>query len=210
MEGKGTIFIVSSPSGCGKTTIIRKFLEKHKNFYFSISHTTRPKRPREINGKDYFFVTKKEFKQMIKDQKFLEWAIVHNEYYGTSKEKVLEKINKGINVILDIDIQGAKKIIENKTLKGYDIVKIFIFPPSYEELKKRILKRGQDTEESIKIRLKNAYTELENYKIYDYIIINEILNKAISDFETIINANLLKTTKQEKNIKKILTTWEGK
>ena len=153
---KGTIFIVSSPSGCGKTTIIRNFLKKHKDFYFSISHTTRKKRPKEQNGKDYFFVSKKEFENMIKEDKFLEWAVVHNEYYGTSKEIVLHKIKNGINVILDIDVQGAKKIKNNETLKNYDIVLIFIFPPSYDELKRRILKRGQDDENSIKIRLQNV------------------------------------------------------
>ena len=207
---KGTIFIVSSPSGCGKTTIIRNFLKNHKDFYFSISHTTRPKRPREIEGKDYFFISKDEFQKMIDEDKFLEWAIVHNEYYGTSKDKVLEKLNNGINVILDIDVQGAKTIIENPVLKDFDIVTIFIFPPSYEELKKRILKRGQDDEKSIKIRLKNAYNELANYNMYDYIIINEFLNKAIYDFETIINSNLLKVHKQKNKLKKILKSWEDK
>ncbi len=207
---KGTIYIVSSPSGCGKTTIIRNFLKRHKNFYFSISHTTRPKRQKEKNGKDYFFVSKEEFENMIQNNKFLEWAVVHNEYYGTSKEMVLNKIERGIDVILDIDVQGAQKIKKNPDLKGYDIVTIFIFPPSYKELRKRILKRGEDTEESIKIRLKNAYIELKNYNLYDYIIVNEILNKAIYDFETIINANSLKRKKQESKLKKILNSWEGK
>ena len=207
---KGTIFIVSSPSGCGKTTIIRNFLKKHNNFYFSISHTTRPKRPREVDGKDYFFISKDEFQEMINNNQFLEWAIVHNEYYGTSKQNVLEKLDKGIDVILDIDVQGAKKIKQNPSLNGYDIVSIFIFPPSYEELKKRILKRNQDNDRSIEIRLKNAYYELENFYQYDYIIVNKDLKKAIYDFETIINANCLKKEKMEESAIKILKSWEGK
>ena len=207
---KGTIFIVSSPSGCGKTTIIRNFLKKHKNFYFSISHTTRPKRPREVDGKDYFFISRDKFQEMVNNNQFLEWAIVHNEYYGTSKQNVLKKLDKGINVILDIDVQGAKKIKKNPCLKGYDIVSIFIFPPSYEELKKRILKRNQDNDRSIEIRLKNAYYELENFYQYDYIIVNKDLKKAIYDFETIINASFLKKEKMKDSVIKILKSWEGK
>ena len=207
---KGSIFIVSSPSGCGKTTIIRNFLENSRNFYFSISHTTRPKRPKEVNGKDYFFISKEKFQEMIDNNEFLEWAVVHNQYYGTSKKNVIEKIENGINVILDIDVQGAKKIKENQDLKKYDIVSIFIFPPSYEELKNRIVKRGQDSEESVNIRLNNAYNELKEFRLYDYIIVNKNLKKAIYDFTTIINANFLKLEKMENFAEKILNTWRDR
>ena len=206
---KGIIFIVSSPSGCGKTTIIRNFLKNNKEgYYFSISHTTRPKRKNEINGKDYYFVTKEEFEKMIKENKFLEWAIVHNNYYGTSKEKVIENLNKGIDVILDIDVQGAEKIKKNKNLKDFDIVSIFIFPPSFTELKKRLLKRGAEDDESLKIRLKNAKRELERFSDYDYVIINDYLPKAIEEFTSILKSQKLKIKYQTQKIEKILENWE--
>ncbi len=207
---KGTIFIVSSPSGCGKTTIIRSFLKNNPDYYFSISHTTREKRKNEVNGKDYFFISKDKFKKMIQDEKFLEWAVVHNEYYGTSKEIVLNKVKKGIDVILDIDVQGAEKIRKNPILKEFEIVSIFIFPPSFTELKQRLLKRNQDNEWTIKLRLKNAYSELVKYKEYDYIIINKNLKKAINDFSSILTSHKLRTTKQIDIAEKIMKNWEVK
>ncbi len=207
---KGIIYIVSSPSGCGKTTIIRNFLKHNRDFYFSISHTTRLPRKNEKNGIDYYFVTKDEFKKMIENNEFLEWAVVHNEYYGTSKRNVLEKIYKGIDVILDIDVQGAEKIRKNKELKEIDIVSIFIFPPSFEELKRRLLKRKSDDEKTINIRLKNAYKELERFEEYDYIIVNENLENAILDFQAIIRSTKLKTVHQKELVKEILNNWEVK
>ena len=206
---KGIIFIVSSPSGCGKTTIIRNFLKQNKKgYYFSISHTTRPKRKNEINGKDYYFISKEEFMKMIKEDKFLEWAVVHNNYYGTSKEKVIENLNKGIDVILDIDVQGAEKIKKNKDLENFDIVSIFIFPPSFSELKRRLLKRGAEDDKSLNIRLENAKKELERFSNYDYIIINDQLSKAIEEFSSILKSQRLKTKYQIQKIEKILKNWE--
>jgi len=204
----GNLYIISAPSGAGKTTLIKKFLKEHKSFIFSISYTTRPKRKLEINGKDYFFVSQKTFEQMIENNKFLEYAKVHDNYYGTGKDFVLENLNKGKHVILDIDYQGAKKVKENLDLNKYHVIGIFIFPPSYNELKKRIEKRGQDSEDIINKRLKNALEEMKNYIYYDYIIVNDIFNKAYKELSSIIIAETLKKDLVENKINNLIKKYE--
>ncbi|CAL4043605.1 guanylate kinase [Buchnera aphidicola] len=191
---KGIIFIISAPSGTGKSSLIREIL---KTIYFykievSISYTTRMRRPGEIHGKHYFFVSKKEFKHMIDTRKFLEYAKVFNHYYGTSQKKINNILLRGIDVFLNIDWQGAKKIRK----KIPESISIFIFPPSSDELFRRIKERGQDSNIVILKRMKEAETEMSHYSEYDYLIINDNFNTAVSDLKSIIHAEHLCVKRQ--------------
>ena len=170
---KGGIFIFSSPSGAGKTTLVKKIC-KNRNYSISISHTTRSPRPNEKNGKDYFFISKNNFKKLIKKGEFLEHAKVFDNYYGSSKKLVNEKINKGKNIIFDIDWQGTRQI-KNKNLK-YTLLTIFILPPSKSELLKRLLKRENKNMKTVKRRMKEFKKDLLKWKEYDYVIINDNLH----------------------------------
>ena len=170
---KGGIFIFSSPSGAGKTTLVKKIC-KNRNYSISISHTTRSPRPNEKNGKDYFFISKNNFKKLIKKGEFLEHAKVFDNYYGSSKKLVNEKINKGKNIIFDIDWQGTRQI-KNKNLK-YNLLTIFILPPSKSELLKRLLKRENKNMKTVKRRMKEFKKDLLKWKEYDYVIINDNLH----------------------------------
>tara|TARA_B100000161_G_scaffold257004_1_gene220573 strand:+ start:153 stop:776 length:624 start_codon:yes stop_codon:yes gene_type:complete len=170
---KGGIFILSSPSGAGKTTLVKKIC-KNRNFSISISHTTRSPRPNEKNGKDYFFISKNNFKKLIKKGEFLEHAKVFDNYYGSSKKLVYEKINKGKNIIFDIDWQGTRQI-KNKKLK-YNLLTIFILPPSKSELLKRLIKREKKNMKTVKRRMKEFKKDLLKWKEYDYVIINDNLH----------------------------------
>jgi len=182
MSNKGKLFIVSAPSGSGKTTLCSMLLNEFGDeLYFSVSYTTRPKRNGEIEGVDYFFVSEEEFKKMIENNEFAEWANVYGYYYGTSKKKIDEALKEGKNVLLDIDIQGAEKI-----KKIYpDAISIFIMPPSIEELRRRLLKRKTDPLDKIEKRLTIAKREIENSDKYDYIVINDKLNDAYAKLRNI-------------------------
>ena len=169
---KGGIFILSSPSGAGKTTLVKK-ISKNRNFSVSISHTTRLPRPNEKNGKDYFFISKNNFKKLIKKGEFLEHAKVFENYYGSSKKLVNEKINKGKNIVFDIDWQGTRQI-KNKSLKC-KVLTIFILPPSKSELLKRLLKREKKNMKTVKKRMKEFKKDLLKWKEYDYVVINDDL-----------------------------------
>ena len=182
---RGNLIVISGPSGCGKGTICNYLLNKNKNIYLSISMTTRTPRNFEKDGKDYYFVSKEEFEKRIGENKFLEYAKVHNDhYYGTPKDKVEEYLNKGIDVLLEIDIQGALQI--NNTLK--EAIFIFIMPPSMRELKRRLIMRNTETKEQIVERFKKAYQEINEVNKYNYIIINDEIEKAVSKVEAIIKA----------------------
>jgi len=182
-NGKGLLIVVSGPSGTGKGTICKRIIEEVDNIELSVSMTSRSPRENEINGKDYYFVTKEEFEKNIKDNQFLEYAIVHsNQYYGTPKAKIEEKRNNGISIILEIDIQGALKVKEiNK-----DAVFIFIMPPSMKVLKERLINRHTESEEKIMERFKTAYKELNEYKKYNYVVVNDDLNEAVEKVKSII------------------------
>ncbi len=180
---KGIVFVISGPSGSGKSTIINRFIKKHKkDFFLSISATTREPRKGEIDKKDYYFYTKTKFKSNIKKNKFLEYAKVLDNFYGTPEKPVLDNINKGKNVIMDIDVRGANKI---KT-KLKNCVTVFMMPPDFNELEKRLRKRKTDSEKSIKKRLKLAKKELKERENYDYIIVNKDLKETINCLEIII------------------------
>ena len=181
----GHIIVISGPSGAGKGTVVKKLLEKNKKMALSISMTTREPRNGEINGKDYFYVTKSEFLKQIDKGNFLEFANVYGtDYYGTPKDKVMEYINKGIDVILEIDINGALQVKE----KNPETIFIFIMPPSMKELKKRLITRDTETPEKILNRFKTAYKEINEAKKYNYVVINDNVNKAVKRIEAILLA----------------------
>ncbi len=169
---KGGMIVLSSPSGAGKTTLVKK-ISKYKNFVVSISHTTRTPRPNEKNGKDYFFISKNNFKKLIKKNEFLEHAKVFDNYYGYSKNLILEKLKKGKNIIFDIDWQGTRQI-RNKKL-NYKLLTIFILPPSKKELQKRLIKREKKNLKTVRKRMKEFKKDLSKWKEYDFVVINDNL-----------------------------------
>jgi len=181
-KSRGSLFVVSAPSGSGKTTLCRELVSSLPDLKFSVSYTTRKPRPGEINDRDYTFVGREDFLSMVGRGEFIEWAEVHGAYYGTSRARVEEIMDSGSDVILDIDTQGAMQI-KRKYVKG---TYIFILPPSMETLKQRLEKRMTDSREEIKKRLKTAAFEIRTYSKYDYVIINEIFEKALEEFEAII------------------------
>ena len=184
VKQKGIYIILSSPSGAGKTSLAKKLLKKNKNFELSVSYTTRKKRPKEINKKDYHFISKKEFNTLKKRSFFIEWAKVFNNYYGTSLEKT-KKINKlGRDILFDIDWQGSRKI-KKKLTNG--VISIFILPPSKKELTRRLNKRAQDSKDVVKQRLLNFKTELSHWKEYKYVLINDNLERTTNKIMKIIN-----------------------
>ena len=187
---KGGMFIFSSPSGAGKTTLVKKF-SKNKNFSVSISHTTRSARPNEKNGKDYFFISKNNFKKLIKKGEFLEHAKVFDNYYGSSKNIVIEKLNEGKNILFDIDWQGTRQI-KNKKLK-YKLLTIFILPPSKKELLNRLFKRENKNIKTVKKRMKEFKKDLSKWKEYDYVVINDDLKKCYKRIFDVMKSNSKKS-----------------
>ena len=180
---RGRLIVISAPSGTGKTTVIHRFLSKHPNLSYSISCTTRPKRINEVDGKDYRFVDKKTFEDLVEEGKLAEWAHVHEHMYGTPKGPIDEAIGMGKDILLDIDVIGGMNL---KELYKDDAISIFLLPPSKEELKRRLLGRNTDSKEQQQIRLRNALEEMNYKDKYDYQVINDDLDKACSEIEKII------------------------
>ena len=183
-NNKGLLIVVSGPSGAGKGTICKALLEKHDDLFISVSATTRQPRVGEVDGINYHFITKEEFIKRVEQKDFLEYAEVYGNYYGTPKSRVEEMLDSGKNVILEIDIQGALKVKENFK----EGVFIFILPPSMEELKQRIIKRGSETPESLMRRFKSAYQEINYISKYNYAVVNDVVDVAVSKIEGIITA----------------------
>ena len=195
-KNEGIIVILSSPSGAGKTTLVKE-ISKKKNFKISISHTTRKPRSNEINGKDYFFISEKEFKDLINQDKFLEYAKVFNHYYGSSKDAVLEKLRNGENVIFDIDWQGTQQIKSQKL--DYKILTIFILPPSRDELYKRLLNRDKNHEKIAIERMKQFNEDVLHWKDYDLVVINDNLVKCYDKITKFIETNNHKKDPNQQN-----------
>jgi guanylate kinase len=187
-KNRGSLFIVSAPSGAGKTTLCKKLVSFLPDLKFSVSFTTRQQRPGEINDSDYTFIGRDNFLSMIRRGEFIEWAEVHGAFYGTSGIRLKEIMESGNDVILDIDTQGAMQIRE----KYREAVSIFILPPSMELLRERLEKRMTDSREEMKKRLNTACLEIKTYSRYDYVIINDIFEKALKEFEAIIVSHRVK------------------
>jgi guanylate kinase len=194
MDFPGNLFVVAAPSGAGKSSLVKALMELDARVQPSVSHTTRAPRGQEKHGREYFFVSAPEFDAMVKADAFVEWAHVHNERYGTSKHAIEERIAQGADVILEIDFQGAiqiKKIFANA-------VCIFILPPSWEELRSRLERRAEDSAQTIELRLKNAQIEVAQVSKFDFVIINELFDRALFDLKAIVHAQRLKVSAQRR------------
>jgi len=191
---RGFMLVLSSPSGAGKTTISRKLLERDGNLNLSISKTTRPKRPGEVDGVDYQFVDKEEFNLSINRQEFLEYAKVFDHYYGTPEAPVLEALGQGRDILFDIDWQGTQQLTQKAR---YDLISVFILPPSMQELERRLLARAQDSVETVDFRMSKAADEMSHWAEYDYIIVNNAVEESVAAVQSIINAERLHRKRQE-------------
>ena len=189
LNRRGILFVLSSPSGAGKSSIAKKILNKDENIRLSISYTTRKKRKDEVKGKDYNYITIKEFKEKIKANYFLEWAKVFGNYYGTPRNLVQDKISNGVDVLFDIDWQGTQQLSEND---GFDLVSIFILPPSKKILETRLKTRAQDSTFEVIKRMSQASDEISHYMEYSYVIVNNDLENASNQVLNILNAERLK------------------
>jgi guanylate kinase len=192
MADLGNLYIIAAPSGTGKTTLVEALVDSLPKITVSISHTTRPKRPSEMHGINYYFIDKTEFESMINHHEFLEFAIIFDHYYGTSKRWVEETLSKGIDVILEIDWQGHQQI---KRLFPNSI-SIFILPPSLEDLRNRLVKRNQDHPDIIKKRLADARETVSHIREFDYVIVNDDFINALHDLKIIIEAGRLQSKRQ--------------
>jgi guanylate kinase len=192
---KGRLFVISGPSGVGKGTLRQKLFQCIPSLYYSVSVTTRKPRKNEVEGKDYFFVNEDTFKKYIKEGQFAEWALVHEDYKGTLLSTIYESLSKGEDLILEIDVQGAKKLKK----KFPEAIFIFIAPPSWEQLEDRLRGRKTEKEEELKKRLKDAHKELKEIKNYDYLIINNHFEKALEELKSVIISERCKINAQIPN-----------
>lgn len=202
---KGNVFIITSPSGGGKGTLIKRVLPKIENLKYSVSYTTRQIREGEVHGQHYFFIKDDEFEKLIEKEEFLEYAKVHGNFYGTSKSQVEKETNDGNDIILEIDVQGAKLIQE----KLSHSIGIFILPPSYKILTERLIERNTEEEKDIFVRLNNAKKEVKEFQTFDYIVINDDLEKSTKGLESIFIAEKLKRDRQIDHIQDILNSFEN-
>jgi len=194
MDYPGNLYVVAAPSGAGKSSLVKALLELDSRVQPSVSHTTRPPRGQEKHGREYFFVSEPEFDAMVAANAFVEWASVHGNRYGTSKKAIEERIAQGADVILEIDFQGAIQIKEIFA----NAICIFILPPSWDELRSRLERRGEDSPEVIEMRMKNAQTEVAQVHQFDFVIINELFERALFDLKAIVHSQRLKFAAQRR------------
>ena len=194
MDYPGNLFVVSAPSGAGKYSLVKALMELDARVQPSVSHTTRAPRGQEKHGREYFFASEQEFDAMVEANGFVEWANVHGRRYGTSRKAIEERVAQGADVVLEIDYQGAlqvKQVFKNAVL-------IFILPPSWDELRSRLERRGEDAADVIDLRLKNAAQEMGEACKFDFVIINEVFERALFDLKTIVHAQRLKYAAQRR------------
>jgi len=192
MQYPGNLFVVAAPSGAGKSSLVKALMELDARVVPSVSHTTRPPRGQEVHGREYYFVSGDTFDQMVLQDAFLEWASVHGNRYGTSRASIEQRMAQGADVVLEIDFQGAiqiKRIFPNAVL-------IFILPPSWAELRSRLERRAEDSPEVIDLRMKNAALETAHAKEFDFVIINELFERALFDLKAIVHSQRLKFSSQ--------------
>ena len=190
----GNLFVIAAPSGAGKSSLVKALLERDPKLQLSVSHTTRAPRGQEQNGREYFFVSPAAFDAMVLANAFVEWAHVHNHRYGTSRQAVEDKILAGDDIVLEIDFQGAMQIKKQFA----NAITLFILPPSWDELRARLEKRGEDSPEVIALRLKNAATEMAQAEKFDFVIINELFERALFDLKAVVHAQRLKYAAQRR------------
>jgi len=201
---QGVLYVVSSPSGGGKGTLIRRVLEVVPDLSYSVSYTTRAPRNGEVDGREYFFVNRQRFEEMINEGAFLEWANVHGNLYGTARRQVISETNAGVDIVLEVDVQGAASVRK----LGLDSVSIFILPPSRETLRQRLIARGSDSAEELAVRLNNAPAELEQYESFDYVIFNDEIDRASAQLASIVSAERARRTRQEALIRNVIDNFK--
>lgn len=189
---RGTLIVLSGPSGCGKGTVLSEYMKDRKDAFLSVSATTRAPRPGEVDGVNYYYLTKEEFEEKIANDGMLEYASYCDNYYGTPKDKVYEKLNSGINVILEIEVQGAMKVKE----RCPEAVLVFILPPSLKELENRLKGRGTEDEKTVQKRLDKAIEEIKMADKYDYLIVNDVVKEAAANLDAVISSQQFKTKKE--------------
>ena len=201
---QGVLYVVSSPSGGGKGTLIRRVLEVVPDLSYSVSYTTRAPRNGEVDGREYFFVNRQRFEEMINEGAFLEWANVHGNLYGTAEKQVISETNAGVDIVLEVDVQGAASVRK----LGLDSVSIFILPPSRETLRQRLIARGSDSAEELAVRLNNAPAELEQYESFDYVIFNDEIDRASAQLASIVSAERARRIRQEALIRNVIDNFK--
>jgi guanylate kinase len=199
--GPGDVFVISAPSGSGKTTICRRLLDQVEGLELSVSYTTRPKKPGEADGKDYYFTDGENFDKMIKEKDFLEYAVVYGNRYGTSREVVRSIVSRGSDAVLEIDVQGGRKVKESLP----ESVLVGIFPPDWATLEQRLSGRGRDSRKEMETRLEAAGREMKELLSYDYLVVNDDLEKAVTRVEWIVRAHRLRRDRVRGRMEKILS-----
>lgn len=202
---RGILYVVSSPSGGGKGTLIRRVLDVMPDLSYSVSYTTRAPRNGEVNGREYFFVDRKLFEEMVAAGEFLEWANVHGNLYGTCERQVVNETNSGVDIVLEVDVQGAASVRR----LPLDSVSVFILPPSLETLRQRLLARGTDSPEQLAVRLRNAPAELNQYEQFDYIIFNDDVERASAQLAAIVTAERARRSRQEALVKAVIQNFNS-
>jgi len=202
---RANLYIVSAPSGSGKTTLLQSLLKTFKDLKFSVSHTTRQPRQGERDGVDYFFTGKTQFREMADRDEFLEWAEYYGQLYGTSRAFVEQHVNAGRDVILDIDVNGAQQV----KARIADAITVFIMPPSFAELERRLRARRQESDEAINRRLEIARSEISVCRSYDYIVVNDVLEDSVQTLEAVVRAGRARPWRQQPRIEEIIASFGG-